>query len=165
MPTLELHTGAGSDHAAEARHVSDALLHPQRTFPSFANKKVPGLAGAPLHRMMSETLKTKNTDGAIAICKDVWGEEYPAGNQQCDEYPFKTTYEGAATSTGATEQNPNAGKYLQWSGSARPIDGKQNENGGNHLGLFYGQNRILDENSGTARHGQPSEPFFVAVVP
>jgi hypothetical protein len=165
VPTLELHTGPGSNHVEEARHVYDALYNPKRTFPSLLNKSVPGLAGKPLHRLMNDALKDRNTRLAINVCVDVWGEEYPSnGTNQCDEYPFKTTYEGAATSTGATEQNPGGGNEKLWHGSSRPIDADQNGEGGNVLALFYGQNRVLDENVGTAKQGTPSEPFYVRVI-
>ncbi|WP_130510083.1 NucA/NucB deoxyribonuclease domain-containing protein [Krasilnikovia cinnamomea] len=167
IPTLDLDTRAGVDYAEEARHVEDALHNPARTFPSIANKSVPGEAGRgrPLHRLMSEVLPDKNNAASRSICIDVWGEEYTSnGTKQCDEYPFKSTYEGSAVSTGATEQNPNGGNPWRWQGSARPIGKDANEKGGGHLGLFYGQNRILDENMGTDRQGTPSDPYYVRII-
>jgi hypothetical protein len=120
---------------------------------------------SPLHRLMNKTLQDKNTDLAIAVCKEVWGAGYSSGGlRQCDEYPFKTSYEGAATSTGASDVQPDSGDVYKWAGSSRPIAKDDNEKAGNALGLFYGQNRILDENMGTASQGTPNDPFFVSVV-
>ncbi|WP_165949618.1 hypothetical protein [Micromonospora sp. KC207] len=44
----------------------------------------------------------------------MWGESYAAGGRHCDEYPFQATYEGSATSTRATNQNPNGGNGNKW---------------------------------------------------
>jgi hypothetical protein len=164
IPTLQLNRGAGTDHFEEAVHVDDALHNTIRTFPSFFGKWPPGEGDRPLHRMMNGTLINKNHDASVSICEAVWGKSYTTGGKQCDEYPFKTTYEGSATSTGATEANPNGGNPFNWHGSARPIKGTDNGNGGNVLGLFYGQNRVLDENVGTPQQGTPSDPFRVIVL-
>lgn len=135
-----------------------------RTFPSLPGKSVPGQGDRPLHRLMNGELIDKNHNASVGVCTAVWGPNYTTGNKQCDEYPFKSTYEGSATSTGATEVNPNGGNASTWLGSARPIKGADNMNGGNVLALFYGENRVLDVNIGTARQGIPSDPFRVAVV-
>lgn len=143
VPTLELPlTGAGIDE--EARHVDDAQNNPERTFPSRVGKNVPGKT-TPLHRLMNSTEADANHRGAVGICTNVWGPEYAAGGQECDEYPFKTTYEGSSKSTGG---NPS-----QWNGSARPINGPQNRAAGTKLGVFYGENRILD-----------NDAFYVKVI-
>jgi hypothetical protein len=44
------------------------------------------------------------------------------------EYPFRSTRKGASTSTG--------GNRRVWRGSARPIDGNDNERVGTKLGVF-----------------------------
>ncbi|MEW2377562.1 hypothetical protein AB0883_15885 [Micromonospora sp. NPDC047812] len=163
QPVAEFSAHPDSEHREEAVHIDDALKAPLRTFPSIMNKSVPGEFGKPLHRLMNDTLKTKNNNASVGICVDVWGSGYPAGGLECDEYPFKTTYEGSATSTGATEQNPDGGNANAWHGSARPISGTHNSKGGTHLGVFYGQNRVLDENRGTSSQGIPSDPFLVKV--
>jgi hypothetical protein len=56
----------------------------------------------------------------------------------CDEYPFKSTYEGAAN-------NPY---------SIRMINSGQNQAGGSALGAFLGDNRILDH-----------DPYTVLITP
>ncbi|MET7808886.1 hypothetical protein [Micromonospora chersina] len=164
IPTVEFDKRAGSTHQEEARHIDDALHAPWRTFPSFAGKSVPGEGSRPLHRLMNATLQNKNNSTSVGICNDVWGGSYSDGGRQCDEYPFKTTYEGSATSTGATKDNPDGGNGSLWHGSARPISGAHNSAGGSHLGVFFGQNRILDENMETASEGTPSDPFLVKVI-
>ncbi|KAB1107442.1 hypothetical protein F6X54_26745 [Micromonospora aurantiaca] len=164
VPTLEFDKRPGSAYLEEARHIDDALHSPWRTFPSFAGKSVPGEGARPLHRLMNATLKDKNNEVSVGICKDVWGAGYAAGGRECDEFPFKTTYEGSATSTGATQDNPNGGNGSAWHGSARPISGAHNSAGGTHLLVFLGQNRVLDENVGTALEGTPSDPYLVKVL-
>ncbi|WP_230554437.1 hypothetical protein [Salinispora arenicola] len=144
LPTLELSMRTGSDHLQEARHVRDALQYPGRTFPSHIAKNVPGAsAERPLHRLMDSTLRGRNHNASVDICEDVWGPDYTTGGLQCDEYPFQSTYEGSWTSTigeGASDTD-------EWHGSARPIDGSHNQQGGTHLANFYGANRLLDRDS------------------
>ncbi|WP_181140793.1 NucA/NucB deoxyribonuclease domain-containing protein [Streptomyces sp. Ru62] len=53
----------------------------------------------------------------------------PAG-EQCDEYPFASTWQGAST----------GGQF-----SRRMINAKQNEEGGKALGRFYRYNRIQEQ--------------------
>jgi len=81
-----------------AVHIRDAQIYPNRTFPSWPGKTVPGRAGGnePLHRMVDDALATANYNASVAYCKETWGPNYATGGKQCDEYPFKTTYEPAA---------------------------------------------------------------------
>ncbi|MEV0131774.1 hypothetical protein AB0H83_25345 [Dactylosporangium sp. NPDC050688] len=157
VPTLELDARQGSNHRSEARHVLDALQRPRLTFPSVVGKSVPGAAGSnrPLHRLMPKSYRDQNHDGAVSICTEVWGPEYPAGGLQCDEYPFQSTYEGSSTSTGG---NPR-----QWHGSARPIDGAENGAGGTLLGNFYGAQRLIDTGD-PAVSGSYGDAFYVKVL-
>ncbi|MGI5506349.1 NucA/NucB deoxyribonuclease domain-containing protein [Lentzea sp. CA-135723] len=144
VPTLNLPlTGAAID--AEARHVDDAQNHPERTFPSRVGKVAPGKT-TPLHRLMDSSEIDKNHTASVNICRNIWGPEYTSGGQDCDEYPFKSTYEGSWKSTG--------NQPFQWNGSARPIDAGDNQRGGTKLANFYGENRILD-----------NDPFYVRVTP
>lgn len=145
-PTMEVNRGAGSTYRAEAIHIDDALHHPERTFPAFIGKNVPG-ENRPLHRLMGSAAD-RNRDEARKVCVDVWGPQYSEGGLECDEYPFRATYEGAAYSTsGITCDNPTAtqpANWRKWNGSARPIDGPQNGAGGSALSAFYRTNRMLD---------------------
>lgn len=156
VPVLELDRSAASTYRAEAVHVDQALHAPVLTFPSFIGKSVPGEGNRPLHRLMNVALRDANHNASVTVCKDVWGDNYAAGGLQCDEYPFQSSYEGSYTSTN--------GNVARWNGSARPIDGQQNTNGGTQLSNFYGMNRVLDENMGTADEGTPSDPYLVRIV-
>ncbi|MEU8435416.1 hypothetical protein AB0F18_21365 [Streptomyces sp. NPDC029216] len=69
-----------------ARHILDAQQLPERTFPSWAGKTVPG-ATEPLHRLVNSDQQAENRKKAIATCNDVWGD-YSGTKLQCDEYPF-----------------------------------------------------------------------------
>lgn len=91
-----------------------------------------GTAGRPLHRTTDPILQLKNNQTACPR-----SVPRPLG-KDCDEYPFKSTYEGAAN-------NPY---------SIRMIDSAQNQAGGSALGTFYADNRVLDH-----------DPFTVVIAP
>ncbi|MEU9005375.1 NucA/NucB deoxyribonuclease domain-containing protein [Streptomyces sp. NPDC048551] len=121
-----------------ARHILDAQQLPERTFPSWAGKTVPG-STEPLHRLIDKDKQEKNREKAIATCNDVWGD-YKGTTLQCDEYPFASTKEGAAA----------PGNRF----SARLIDGTDNETGGRKLNEMFTLNRILD-----------GDAFYVKITP
>ncbi|MFB0629410.1 NucA/NucB deoxyribonuclease domain-containing protein [Streptomyces sp. AB3(2024)] len=121
-----------------ARHILDAQQLPERTFPSWAGKTVPG-ATEPLHRLIDKEEQKKNRANAIATCNDVWGD-YSGTKLQCDEYPFASTKEGAAA----------PGKRF----SARLIEGTDNETGGRRLNDMFTLNRVLD-----------GDAFYVKITP
>ncbi|GAB7184567.1 hypothetical protein ATKI12_6377 [Kitasatospora sp. Ki12] len=121
-----------------ARHIADAQNNPERTFPSFNAKTVPG-AKQPLHRLVNREEQKKNRVVAIKTCEDIWGD-YTKSGLECDEYPFASTKEGA---------NKGDKRY-----SARLIDGDDNGKGGNMIGEVYSVNRLLD-----------NDPFYVKIVP
>ncbi|MEU6262838.1 NucA/NucB deoxyribonuclease domain-containing protein [Saccharopolyspora shandongensis] len=120
---------------------------PERTFPSLLGKNAPGRSvDDPLERLMAPERRRKNHDAAVKICVDVWGKDYAQGGMECDEYPFQSTYQGAAESTGD--------QPFSWHGSARPIPRADNGTGGTLLANFYGRNRVLDK-----------DRFYVTAVP
>ncbi|MEV7601638.1 NucA/NucB deoxyribonuclease domain-containing protein [Kitasatospora sp. NPDC089797] len=121
-----------------ARHISDAQNNPERTFPSFTAKTIPG-AKEPLHRLVDREEQRKNRAAAIKTCDDIWGD-YTKSGLECDEYPFASTKEGA---------NKGDRRY-----SARLIDGDDNGKGGNMLGEVYSVNRLLN-----------GDPFYVKIIP
>lgn len=132
-----------------ARHIYDAQNHPERTFPSWVGKTVPGGSMEdPLTRLTDQGKIKENRDESIKVCKDVWGENYAQGGLQCDEYPFASTYQGGKYGPA------NNGGFLRF--SARPIPGDDNNaGGGTRLGQkFYWENRILD-----------GEAFYVRIDP
>lgn len=100
-----------------ARHIQQAQA-----------KGLPGVKGrtppAPLTRAMADSVKKKNNDKA---CPESLPR--PAG-KDCDEYPFQSTWQGAAY-----------GPY-----DIAMIDRDQNRNGGTALKVFYDRNRVLEEN-------------------
>lgn len=58
-------------------------------------------------------------------------------NLDCDEFPFATTYGGAAQH--ACDATAPADKF-----SAKMIDSAENQTGGSQLGVYYGYDRIID---------------------
>lgn len=120
-----------------ARHILDAQQFPERTFPSWPGKTVPG-AQEPLHRLTDTAQRDANRDQAIKTCKDVWGD-YSGTGLECDEYPFAST----------KERGEGNLRY-----SARLIDGTDNGKGGNRLNAMYTMNRVLD-----------GDAFYVTIVP
>lgn len=123
-------TGQGVD--AVARHIDDAQHRPELTFPQFPGKTVPGeLGGEPLSRLYWDTQRQDaNHAAAVATCNESFPGQYPAPDIDCDEYPFRSTYEGAALGNN---------RY-----SARPLDSSQNRAAGGFLVGFYNNDRILD---------------------
>ncbi|MFF4384595.1 NucA/NucB deoxyribonuclease domain-containing protein [Kitasatospora sp. NPDC001547] len=122
----------------------DAQNTPERTFPSFAGKGIPG-AKQPLHQLINREKQDENRKVAIATCRIIWGD-YANSGLQCDEYPFSSTYEGA-------NQKDSTGNLVKRY-SARLIDGKDNGDGGNLIKDVFTVNRILD-----------TDPFYVTIVP
>jgi hypothetical protein len=138
------------------------------TFPAYLSRQYPdfarhvrdaqnsGLPGSPLtrplHRLVDQFLIDRN--GRIA-CPDRWPrpEFY-----SCDEYPFRSTWEGA----GFEQLAGFRGRTFDWCGvplgrgagdrgwSACFIFFRQNSGAGATLGNWYRANRILDR-----------EPFYV----
>ncbi|MFF4716940.1 NucA/NucB deoxyribonuclease domain-containing protein [Streptomyces eurythermus] len=111
-----------------ALHIYDALNHPERTFPSWPGKSVPG-GKEPLHRLIDKDKQEANRNRSIKECGKVWGD-WKGTKLQCDEYPFASTKEG---STKGDDRF-----------SVRLIDGADNETGGRRLDQMYTLNRILD---------------------
>ncbi|MEU9521756.1 FG-GAP-like repeat-containing protein [Streptomyces sp. NPDC048224] len=127
-----------------ARHIYDALHHPERTFPSLYPKSIPG-EKEPLHRQIDSAEVEKNRKAANATCRDVWGD-YDGERLNCDEYPFASTYEGA---------NKGDRRY-----SARLIDADDNQKVGRDLNnQFYTVHRVLDNDAFyVAVDGDPTAP-------
>ncbi|MEU8779594.1 NucA/NucB deoxyribonuclease domain-containing protein [Streptomyces sp. NPDC048606] len=123
-----------------ARHILDAQQFPERTFPSWAGKTVPGAAaGQPLHRMVNAEKQDEQRAKSISQCKEVWGD-YSGTGLECDEYPFASTYEGSMKGDN---------RY-----SVRLIDAADNRQGGKIIQRTYEENRIID-----------NDEFYVKIVP
>lgn len=132
-------------------HIETAQDYPGQTKPgnfSLIPGKVEGTPLSRLYPLINDNSARYNRNHAIAVntCKQYWGDDYTEGNtKDCDEYPFRSTYEGAAYS----EINGGSVGY-----SAMPIDLTQNRRAGADLGVFYNNQRILD-----------NDPFFVGLLP
>lgn len=112
--------------AEAAKHIYDAQIHPEKTYPRWKGKKIP----ARLHRLYHDKKRRyKNTDIAVKTCKAHW-PHYNTKTKDCDEFPFASTKEGASTALG---------RY-----SARPIDQTQNRTAGRRLGTWYSADHILE---------------------
>ena len=141
-PTLEIPTAR---YPMYAWHIRMALAY--------------GLDGI-LTRTQDANLKSRNYDTACPT-----GPNYPRpANYSCDEYPFQSTYEGAAsqpygrqffyidwsTGKGYNCQAPwlparTTAERDGWSTCMIPIG--ENTLGGSDLGVFYYENRVVDRDT------------------
>lgn len=133
-----------------AEFIRDAQNDITLTKPGHADKKVPGKLGdLPLHRLHSSYDTNNDIKAATRkvpkTCRLYFGPKYTDNNtKQCDEYPFKTTYENAARVDPRTNYD-----Y-----AVRAIKKEHNEKAGRDYGAWLGADRILD-----------GDPFFVRIVP
>jgi hypothetical protein len=136
-----------------ARHIQDAQA-----------SGLPGAYpnGTPLTRLTDAALRQSNGDTA---CPQASSGGYPRPTgYSCDEYPFRSTWQGAFTS--ATPPNP--GRTFDWcqisalpqgvtgpnGWSACMIPATENSNAGLlDLRVFYNDNRVIEQ-----------DPFFVWIV-
>ncbi|MGW1765551.1 NucA/NucB deoxyribonuclease domain-containing protein [Streptomyces sp. NPDC002073] len=137
--TLQYRTKAGAPEQAVARHIKQAFTNPRATKPLNALKNVPGdNVNEPLNRLfLDERRHERNHTLAVQECKRSWGARYTDGGKQCDEFPFASTYQGAALA----ESDPHAEKK---NFSVLPVPGTQNRDAGILLRGFYNSNRIID---------------------
>ncbi|MBQ1051851.1 hypothetical protein KBX50_25735 [Micromonospora sp. C51] len=119
-----------------ALHILQAQEHPMLTFPSWVGKTVPGKT-TPLTRMHNKANNDANRNKSVAMCKSIWGE-YDGLIQNCDEYPFASTYEGSYTGA------PTSADLQRY--SVRVIDAADNQHVGRDLleNGFYKANRVLN---------------------
>lgn len=147
-------------------------LYSRSAHPNFAKHveaaQASGLPGktAPLHRLIDSALREKN--GNTACPRGVsWLPRPGAGTPdayECDEYPFRSTYEGAWTWYMPTDPEAEAaikrmGRTHPWCQVTFPyvprqtgpngfsicmIPGEENGDAGNELGEFYADQRALD---------------------
>jgi hypothetical protein len=140
LGTLTYNSKTGAPEKAVANHIKAAYANPGSTKPSNSAKNIPGQnAQAPLTRLYHDTdRRKKNRAAAIRTCEQHWGPNYSQNNTyQCDEFPFATTYQGAAQSQFETAAPKN--NY-----SAMPLPKADNRDAGILLGQFLTKNRILD---------------------
>ena len=160
IPHLEYSTAdkgpKPSDGVAEvAEHIRAAQNNPNGTYPLVSparDKKIPGkYTGSrddpPLRRIAkSDVQYEQNGDHKTAACYGTGTPELrdkyfglglptrpDTSHQDCDEYPFAITREGAA--------NPI------WDFSVRAVNNRQNRRAGQRLGQYFGHDRILLDNN------------------
>lgn len=109
-----------------AKHVYQAINDPNSTLPPdpSGNKYIP----YNLTRTVDTNLNQAQQDRAKYQCKK-WFNREP--DEQCDEYPFASTYEG-------TFNDPETNYSVKF------IDATQNETEGWKRGLWYKDDRILE---------------------
>jgi hypothetical protein len=140
----------GAPERAVGQHLRKAFTRPQDTKPYHAGKWVPGQnAQSPLNRLFRNAQrKAANRNTAVAQCRKNFGTHYAAGGNECDEYPFASTYQGAAESN-YTKAAPKLNFSVQ------PLPRADNGNAGALLLGFYAKNRLLDG---------PDDAFTVTVT-
>ncbi|MGI5171545.1 NucA/NucB deoxyribonuclease domain-containing protein [Spirillospora sp. CA-253888] len=151
-------------HIRDAQNApaTDGVTYPKENHPKKIPGKwspTPGSRGAPLHRVVSRDkggpIATENEYVKESACGqkkaiNPWHPYYDATTglppynttvEDCDEYPFSSTYEGASS--------------LDWDFSVRNIAGPENSGAGNDLQNFYVDDRILQ--------WPEEDPFWVNV--
>ncbi|WSQ06360.1 hypothetical protein OG604_50615 [Streptomyces sp. NBC_01231] len=141
--SMPFSTKAGAKERLAAQHIKDAYTKPATTKPTNSSKNLPGQTAArSLTRLYHDKQRrTDNRNEAIKTCKKNWGNDYASGGRECDEFPFSSTYEGAAQALRKYDPQQKAPKN---NFSARPIPKADNGAGGRLIADFYRLNRIID---------------------
>ncbi|TMQ99258.1 hypothetical protein ETD83_18065 [Actinomadura soli] len=155
---LSFNRAANSGYKEVADHLWTALNRAKETKPPFSDKQIPGGSwDDPIRRLAPElNATTKSNEGKNRYWSKKACDTYfkgwddlkgPDGKpiQQCDEFPFASTYDGAAK--------------FDWDGaqykdmfSARPVHRDDNNAAGTVLRLWYHWDRMVDK-----------DPFFIKV--
>ncbi|MFF2189916.1 NucA/NucB deoxyribonuclease domain-containing protein [Streptomyces sp. NPDC058155] len=119
-----------------AEHVFEALYAPQLTYPPKSDKDIPGNIWKgefqPIHRnypgfnTSSQTVALLNRTAKDRACRGL----SPGTGEQCDEFPFASTKEGAGRGDGNF--------------SVRYVPQTDNSTAGARLSAWYGKDRILN---------------------
>ncbi|WP_157838440.1 NucA/NucB deoxyribonuclease domain-containing protein [Nocardia farcinica] len=126
----------------------EAVGHVQRAQQS----GLPGGAGSPLHRQASVSERNNNRRVSCPRGNAV-GDARKVPGRSCDEYPFASTREGAASNPNGRPFNPEChvpdlGAATGPTGySVCMIDNPQNLLAGGLLGVFYGRMRVIDNDA------------------
>jgi hypothetical protein len=134
-------------HGEVAQHIYDAQFRAEtHTKPGINGGIIAGSrqSGYKLHRIApisqaNEAASRRNHAIAVTTCTQFWPPDYTEGNtKQCDEYPFQSTWEGAA-------YNERNGGSTAFSYSARPVTSSQNGSAGASLNYYYVWDHILEQ--------------------
>lgn len=150
LTALTYSTAAGAPERGVALHIKKGFTQPGQTKPPFSRKRLPGqTADSPLTRLYYDAARRKkNRSRSVYNCTKYFGDTYSqGGTKECDEYPFATTYQGAAGSDYDPRQDPN-------NFSVMPVAKAENGAAGTLLGQYYTLNRIIDG---------PDDGFMVAI--
>jgi hypothetical protein len=132
LPRLPHPYGAGYDEVVT--HIKGAYERPDLTHPFLAGKSIPGrwpTDSRALHRVpYMGAIWTKNRDAKNVACATL-PPRLP--DQDCDEFPFASTYEGAGLGDGNF--------------SVKYLNDEQNRRSGRVLRDYYRWDRILYEQS------------------
>ncbi|MGV9993482.1 NucA/NucB deoxyribonuclease domain-containing protein [Streptomyces sp. NPDC003374] len=140
LTSLKYSTARSAPEHEVASHIKKAYTKPGQTKPPFSKKTLPGgTPSSPLTRLYwDDKRREKNRNRAVYNCTKYWGRNYSqGGKKECDEFPFASTYEGAAGSTYNPRQDP-----LNF--SVMPVSKDSNGVAGNLLAQYYKLNRIID---------------------
>ncbi|MFI1884862.1 NucA/NucB deoxyribonuclease domain-containing protein [Streptomyces jumonjinensis] len=153
---LKYSTKAGSPEKAVSDHIEKAFKDPLNTKPTNADKNIPG---ATPERSLSRLFHNKkrharNRAAAVRTCVKYWGKDYAKGGMECDEFPFASTYQGAAQKK--DEPTAPADNF-----SVLPIPKTENGAGGTMLAQFYEKYRVID-----GMHSSPNkaDDAFIVVI-
>ncbi|WP_030432697.1 NucA/NucB deoxyribonuclease domain-containing protein [Allokutzneria albata] len=128
------------------KHIEDAQSGDiTRTVPGLPGTEIPGSRASTkqLTRLpctYDSARCNRNNYHAVKTCKATWGEDYATNAgypRECDEYPFKSTYEGA-------DYNNSEGISSKWSYSARAMRNTHNNLAGRALGSWYREDHLID---------------------
>ncbi|SEG16040.1 Deoxyribonuclease NucA/NucB [Nonomuraea solani] len=160
IPHLQYNLSSAK-HGTVARHIQDAQLSPDTSYPIESHRKtIPGRWEPDPDPEFGSLHRVPGT-GAIAASNTTWKNyacnrngaynattglppktpQQEAEGWQCDEYPFRSTAEGAGSGT--------------WDFSVRWVPGTQNGSAGGSLIAFFFDDRILHVN----------DPFWVKINP
>ncbi|MFD9904495.1 hypothetical protein [Streptomyces sp. NPDC059063] len=137
---LEYSTSASAPEKDVAKHIKLAFTNPGRTHPPYSGKRLPGRsADEPLTRLYKDgTRRKENYNKSRYNCKKWFGDDYAeGGKKECDEFPFQTTYEGAAASKYDHRVHPK-------NFSVKALPKKSNGAAGILLAQYYDKNRLID---------------------
>lgn len=166
IPYVAYGTGADSPNREVAQHIQDAFTSPNNTYPTSSTAKVfPGKYDGTwvpegLHRLtesLHSSIMNTNTAEKDDACQKIGayadtGLPYtlqPKEGQDCDEYPFRSTLEGAASP--------------DWDFSVRAVDRTQNQSAGGSLVGFYTSDRVLAWDPTLPTPDATNDTFYVRI--
>ncbi|RAY15406.1 hypothetical protein DPM19_11985 [Actinomadura craniellae] len=161
-----------------AEHIAEAcdLDRVNNTFPPYTggDKFIPGCDINNLLHRLTPAKGGKNTERYDANsnakdrnCNAGTPSTPSTGSKDCDEFPFASTYEGAAASERPASEFYGGVEPNQF--SIKRINSTQNQNGGRDLNTWYNNDRILDWASGgscpVCADGRLRDGFWVRIGP